>query len=299
MNKNNNNKWFSLPLALGLVILISLLAFSILEYIIPFSRDIKWIENSSKAYYQANIWIEEWLYNIYERNNSWSINQKTEYFDNIFSWSINSKYSTFSSWSVLPPAWEWNSEYDKDWNIISSGDPIQLSIWGWDFNTSDNLDITFRMPSIYNSDTLSWSTFFPYIWIVNWQLSWNSDSLNSSWSIINANQINLQTTINFNNLQWINLNWDQWVDEIFSTFYNNNCISNLCSLKLSLINKIETTDWVSIPYLEWKLTSWFSIIPTRYSKIESSGKSYWYKKDLKIRIPSNTINEAFDFTIFQ
>ena len=68
-----NNKWSSLLLAMWLVMITSLLAFAILEYIIPFSREIKWIENSANAYYQANSWIEEALYSVYIRNNSWAI----------------------------------------------------------------------------------------------------------------------------------------------------------------------------------------------------------------------------------
>ncbi len=45
-----------------LVLISSLFAYTILEYMIPFSKNIKWIENSSKSYYQANNWIEMGLY---------------------------------------------------------------------------------------------------------------------------------------------------------------------------------------------------------------------------------------------
>lgn len=301
----NNKSWFSLPLAMGIVIIISLLASSILEYIIPFWKDIKWVENASNAYYLANSWIEEGLYNVYVRNNSWIIDNKTEYSDIDFSWNINSKYNTSSSWTILPPEWEWNSEYDKDWNIISSWKPIQLSIWNWDFNYNfDDLEIMFRIPDLNkdwdNNDlSLSWGTLA----IVNWQLSANNNILNASWSIIKADQIDWNM-LTLDNFQWIDLNWNETSDQIFDRFYEDNCdeTNSWCILKFSIVNKLETDDIIDsiiVPYLEWKLTIWSSIIPLRYSKIESSGKSYGYKKNLEVKVAGNTVNEAFDFTVFQ
>ena len=298
MNNNNNNKWFSLPLAMGIVIVISLLAFTILEYIIPFSRDIKWVENSSKAYYQANSWIEEWLYHIATRVDEVEEKAKNE------SWNIAIQYNTFSSGSLLPPSWEWNSEYDKDWNTISSWNPIQLSIWNNYFNNwADYLIIKFRIPDLNedwdNTDlTLSWWT----LPIVNWQLSASNNTLNASWSIIRANDIKW-TEITLDDLQWVDLNWNETPDEKIWNFYNSNCWAwSWCTLKFSVVNKLETDDIIDpiiIPYLEWQLTTWDSIIPLRYSKIESSWKSYWYKKDLEVKVASQTVNEAFDFTVFQ
>lgn len=296
-----NNKWFSLPLAMWLVIIISLLAYSILEYIIPFSRDMKWVENSSVAYYHANSWIEEWLYHISIRTD-----EKLEESKNYTNNNVGDKYNTFSSWTLLPPIWEWNSEYDKDWNVISSWNPIQLSIWNWYITWTDDIAIKFRIPDFNwdwdNNDlTLNWSSFPPYLPIVNWQLSASNNTLNASWSIIRANNIDW-TELIINNFQWVDLNWSETNNEIFSTFYSNNCNSwNDCTLKFSVVNKLETDDIdpIIIPYLEWQLTTWDNIIPLRYSKIESSWKSYWYKKDLEVKVPSQTVNEAFDFTVFQ
>jgi hypothetical protein len=287
---NNNKKWFSLPLAMGIVIIISLLAFTILEYIVPFSRDIKWVENSSKAYYKANSWIEEWLYHIATRVDEIEEKDKNE------SWNIATQYNTFSSWSILPPPLEWNSEYDNNWNTISSWNPIQLSVWGVE---SSEFKIIFRMPSIYDSKTLNGSEFNPYLPIINWQLSASTNTLNASWSIISADTIQNKTEIELGivTFKWSDLNW---TEISFYDFYNLNCwVLYECTLKFSVVNKLETTDSVIVPYLEWQFTSWSSIVPLRYSKIESSGKSYWYKKDLEVKVPSQTVNEAFDFTVFQ
>lgn len=297
-----NNRWVSLPLAMWLVMIMSLLAFAILEYIVPFSREIKWVENSSSAYYQANSWIEEWLYDVYIRNNSWVIDNRDEFFED-YSWeSIDNKYITTSSWNILPPLWEGNSEYDSDWNIISLWNPIQLSVWDWYIDS--DFEIAFRVPNLDNNaltnETLSWTN----IPIVNWQLSWSSNTLNASWSIIMWSEI-LESKDNFdNNIDiWLD-EWSEldWTNISFDDFYSNNCLLWFkCILKFSIVNKLELDDIdeIIVPYLEWRIITWDNIIPLRYTKIESSGKSYWYKKDLEVKVAWPTVNEAFDFTVFQ
>ena len=71
------------------------------------------------------------------------------------------------------------------------------------------------------------------------------------------------------------------------------------------VNNLElNSDNVVVPYLEWQmqLDSGMDLdnnIPLRYTRIESGGKSIWYKKELDIRVPTKTVNQAFDFTVFQ
>lgn len=302
---NKDKKWFSLPLAMWLVIIISLLAITILEYIIPFSRDIKWVENSSKAYYQASSWIEEWLYYVYERNGSWSIDNTGEDWNEL-TWSakIDYGYNTTSSGIILPPDSEWNSEYDAYWNIISAWNPVQLSIWDWGITT--NFKVAFRVPNLDNSnivvETLSWWTLA----MVNWQLSASNDTLNSSWSIIQAKDV-LDSDDIFSDFVLWNKNWIilDWSVDSFDNFYRNNCNNSWsgCTLKFSVVNKLKTdnlTNSVIIPYLEWRIElDSTKNIPLRYTKIESSWKAIGYRKDLEVKVASNTVNEAFDFTIFQ
>jgi hypothetical protein len=57
---------------------------------------------------------------------------------------------------------------------------------------------------------------------------------------------------------------------------------------------------VNIPYLEYKikLNDTYKI-PLRYSRIKSYGKSYGFQKHLEVKVPQQTTNEAFDFTVFQ
>ncbi len=299
----NNKKWFSLPLAIWLVIIISLLALSILEYIVPFSKDIKWVENGAKAYYQANSWVEEWLYHIYTRADEVAEKYK------VFSWNASLEYKTISSGSLLPPAWEWNSEYDNDWNTISSWNPIQLSIWNWYVNDWSMVDVYFRVPDLdrdwaSGDKALSWGT----LPIINWQLSADNNTLNASWSIITSNDIcsSNESSCDFLILydsQWVDLNWNEWPDQKFDKFYEDNCdwTSSWCTLKFSIINKLETDDTtpISIPYLEWKIDTDTNVIPLRYTKVEASGKAYGYKKNLEVKVATQTVNEAFDFTVFQ
>jgi len=264
----NNNKWFSLIIAIWIVIVITLLAFTVLEYIIPFSRDIKWVENSSVAFYQANNWLEVWLYNVSKRNYWWG-DTRDEFYKNMDPWNQSYTYSTESSWSVLPPDWEWNSEYDLDRNTIYSWNPIQLVIWNWYFDTfSDVFKLDFKVPNLDNkwwtTEVLSWAS----LPIVNWQLSSSSSSLNSSWSIITADVVN-GSEFEMNTKEWSELSW---IEISFVDFYDANCNGTLswCVLKFSIINKLETDDGVAIPYLEWKINVEDSIIPLRYTKIVSS-----------------------------
>ena len=283
----NNKKWFSLPMAMGIVILITLLSITLLEYIVPFSRDIKSVENSSVAYYGANSWIEEWLYHLSER--TW----ESDEWNQDYSWRVSNYYKTYSSWSLLPPLWEWNSEYDIDWNTISAWNPIQLSIWNWYINPVTNIDIMFRVPDLDNSwpATLSWWS------IINWQLSWLNETLNAWISIIKVSDIWLWS-INMLGINWIDLNW---VSTPFATFYNANCntVSSRCILKFSVVNKLETINSILIPYLEWQLEVWTNTIPLRYTKINWWWKANWFKKELDIKVATETVNEAFDFTVFQ
>jgi Tfp pilus assembly protein PilX len=62
MRQSNKNA-FALIIAMGLVIFMVLIAFFILEYMVPFSRNTKGIENASRAYYQAESAIENALKN--------------------------------------------------------------------------------------------------------------------------------------------------------------------------------------------------------------------------------------------
>jgi len=280
-------KAFSLILAMILVLIMSLIAFFLLEYMIPFSKNTKWIENTSKAYYQAEGAIEQALRFV----NIDRVSYSSESGSIMSSNAIWNTFSMVASWTSLPENLNWNSEYDKNFDIIRSWDPIQLEVWN---NSLSNLNITFKVPDLNSSwtETLSWSD------IVNWQLNSETESLNAwVWNFITAANINSISNIALWWKTWIKLDW---TNQIFSAFYTANCsVWHKCTLKLSVINKLElSTNNIPVPYLEWKITTSNSI-PLRYTSIKSAWKSYGFKKELEVRIPQQTVNEAFDFSVFQ
>lgn len=288
----NNKKAFSLVVAIWLTIIMSLLAFFMLEYIIPFSKNIKGIENSVWAYYQAETAVEDALYFV-NTQPLW-----TETNSSFSSDLIDNELKIIATGSVLPIPWEWNSDFDPDWNIIRIGDPIQLEIWWWWIDWSNiNTWFKFRVPDLdsENNETLSWWTS-P---IINWQLNSNNDSLSASWTWITATDINEVDEIDFlddSHREGRKLDWEILS---FPSFYNDNCWSwSWCILKLTVISKLELDNNIPVPYIEWQ-SSFDSSIPLRYTNIEASWKSYGFKKDLKVKVPQQTVNEAFDFTVFQ
>ncbi len=301
-----NKKAFSLVIAMWIVLVSTLLAYTILEYIVPFSKNVYWVWNSAKAYYNANKGVEKWLYFFSTRGDA-NIMKEV---------SISSTWytvNTFSSGSVLPKPWEWDSEYDSNWNTISVWSPIQLSVW-YGFVDLNDLNIYFRTPEINGSrwDLRTGS------WYISWQISSSTGSLNSnSWSVINESGMDVDAwkSVSIKNLEWTSYDsfWNQVngieIEDIFGSapysgvaWFNCSDVSQKCILKFSLIDALETTSWNPIPYLEWKVEDGSSpadSLPLRYSIIESVWKSRNFWRELKVRHPQSTLNQAFDFAVFQ
>jgi hypothetical protein len=299
MKKNKNAS--SLIIAIWLVAVSIMVAYIIMEYMIPFLRNIKWVENSTSSYYHAYSWLERGLYFFSTR--SWNLewSDKGEPF---YSWDYNVdngyEYKTTSSWKTLPAEWTWDSEYDLDYNTISMWNPIQLSVWyGYIQNTADiwNLEIYFKVPNLNLSinERINWQSQDN---VINWQLSSNDKTLNSiPDSLIKVEKIN-NSAISIWSLDGILIDWTL---QTFSTFFSTNCISTTsrCILRFSVINPLkEATSKANIPYLEWRIKSPTGI-PLRYSRIASTWKSYGFSKTLEIRVPQDTVPEALDFTVFQ
>ena len=68
---------------------------------------------------------------------------------------------------------------------------------------------------------------------------------------------------------------------------------------MSLVRELLLTNGNRIPYLEYQIDFWTFTVPQRYTRIQASGKAYGFKKDLEVNIPQTTLNQAFDFTVFQ
>ncbi len=292
------NAWaFSIVLAMILVIIMLLVAYNLLDMLIPFSKNTKGIENASNAYYQS-YWAVEKSINFIAKNSIWS-STWTSMSTNSIWYSI----SMDSSGTTIPKAWNWNSEFDTAWNRIWPGEPIQLYI-NW---TQTFKKFRFRVPDLNNnwafdwaSETLSWNSSFP---IINWQISGSWLTLNASWSQIMADKIWTiwwTSDIDLSWYTWLDLNWSWYT---LSSFYSdptllNKCTSDPCSLKLSIINQLSTNNWTQIPYLEYQI-DFDTAVPQQYVDITSEWKSYWFKKTINTKYRVDTTSEAFDFTVFQ
>jgi len=291
----NNKKWFSLVIAIVMVIVMSLMAWYILAYIMPFAKNTKSIEQSVSAYYLADSAVEEALHSI--KNTLWK-----EFPNPMEATATWYSIQMTASWTIMPVPGQWNSEYDSDYNIIRAWEPIQIEVWKNSVNLSD-FDIIFRVPDLNWDDSydeeLKKQKDSKNIKYVNWQLSSEIDVLNSSESQFESDDIKNWEDITFftsPDMKGFGLNKAVTTLE---NFYGNKCGDNWCILKMSIINKLELTDWTSVPYLEWKIKTWDSAIPLRYTIIETTWKSYEFQKKLKVRVPQQTVNEAFDFTVFQ
>lgn len=275
---------------MSLTVAMTLLAYFFLSYILPFARDIKWIENTSSSYYEAYSWIEDAMYFIKTRTDL------TQEYSTTSSASAWYSFSTTSSWNIIPTPSKWNSEYDSNFDRISYNEPLQLEVWKlWSISWS-NVRFYFKVPSISSNKTLSWWTT-P---VINWILSSATNSLISTWSYITANDINTNNwtiAFTFDTKVWAKLDNTA---QTFQWFYTDNCTWSKCSLKISIISDLTlSTVWTLLPYLEYKIDFGSTMAPLRYTKIDSKWQSYWFSRDLDVSVSQQTVNQAFDFAVFQ
>ena len=189
-----NRNWSALIVALVIMTLLTMMSTVFFEKIYRFSQRSEWIENSNIAYYKSLGIIEEALY--------------TGWVDKYTPWNIanNSRGSTSNSGSkitvntggvLMPLSGKWNSPYNKDYNIISIGQPVQIVI-PQGINWS-NVNFEFRVPIILgNTSTgLAWASSSGYIL---WTLASSGVSLFASgetnifkWSELNIPNMKIAT----------------------------------------------------------------------------------------------------------
>ena len=308
MITKNNKQWFSILLAMWITLVTGMIAILILEFIIPFSRNIKWVENSSAAFYQSYSGIEEAMWFI-SQNDLWDEDEQLFVQAN----PQDTAYSVESMTSIIPPAWKGNSEYDSNWNRFDNNFPIQLAITDPNIDFS-NVDFTFRIPvELDDGNDIEWNDALqPYI--INWIITGISNPDNVKW-----NWDDIPVVLNGINDQLIRKDevWDigiwiwsrngrtiDWDTCSVTEFTTNSCswISNIydVTLKMSLVDQlILDTNNKSIPYLEYQINFRGDSIPGRYTQIETSGKSYGFRKNMDIKVPQQATNQAFDFAVFQ
>jgi hypothetical protein len=274
---------------------------------IPFSRNIKGIENASQAFYESYAWVENSLLSIYLAD-IWEDDSKP------FTSSVNQDYSytVTSSGTTIPLAWKWTSEYDSNWNKISQDTPIsiflgknRLSTW-W----PDRIRLSLRVPDFDGDWSLeNLKTSDGDDDIILWQLSSTTDSISSrSGSLVTESDINsdLDEVFLWNSTplsRWVLLNGN---NSTFVSFYTNasqwacNVTSNECVLKISIINPLISDNLGSstIPYLEYQIHT-DTVIPLSQSYVTSEGKSFGFTKKLELVVPQQSTSSAFDFTVLQ
>jgi len=214
----------------------------------------------------------------------------------LYSWIYNSIWDDIvANGSQVPLNSTWNSEYDNNFNTLSPGNPIQLEVWDGMVSNWNTVSFNIRVPN-----TTWWTSYSLFWWVepaVNWQLSTPSSTLNSDNTSITANEVNSASTISLSTRDGVDLDGNT---ERFRDFYSSNCTSWVsCILKLSLVSELVSTTGVSLPYLEYQISFWASNVPLRFIQINTSGKSYGFRKDLYIKVPQLTVWEAFDFTVLQ
>lgn len=305
-----NKKAMSLIVVMGIVLISSLLALSLMWLIFPFARSVIWIENSSRAYYQANSWIEQWLlkvkkiYSPENQNNSNlpEVKNGTDSF-----WY---KEKTIYLWNNEPAPGKWNS-VDKNFNILAVWEPIQME-FDW---TLEWVDLYIRPPrfdwitaKILSQDweyakknllsltltSIDWSSYFTY------PNPKNSETFFTSIKINNWAKWEGWNSTSFWNAIWLFYkNW-KTTEKDFLESMREICAKK-CIYKLSLVNDLISAENTKIllPYLEWKIVSRTKTIKLRYSEVNSEWRANWYVRNLNVRSPQNTVNEAFDFAVFQ
>lgn len=303
MRKTKNHAWFSLAFAMGIILSVSITIIYLLEYVMPFAKDTKGIEFSSNAYYQSNSAIENALFFV--ANNELGDESNDELNIWINSQSNQEKAVYTDLWfdivargNIIPPPGEGNSEYDPDWNRLSLGKPLQLEIW-WD--SWDTWNIEFRVP-----DTGIWRNIYlePKPWgILAWQITSDDATLNSASSYDRVENETLKTgkisDFNINAKSGTKLEGES---SSFQNFYETHCDDDTekCTLKISIINNLElnNSNKTPLPYLEYRISG-MQWAPLRYTRIRATWYSHGFQKDIYIKIPQQTVNEAFDFTVFQ
>ncbi len=284
------------------MILVTIITTVFLEVIWSSSQTVSWIEASNAAYYQASWLIEEQLIHpLVTKKSPWNIQPKIENF--ALTWRT---LNVFTGSNIMPANGRWNSPYDINYNIITLGDPLQIVIPEWiDWNS---VNFEFRVPKIDTSVSTWVSLNLANSWIILWTLWYIGSSLYASGetntfvgsdindpikkiSAFYGNTSNPWTNIQFNSFYADSTNqylWTSWVK----------CVNYACTLKLSMIRPITTSDGRSLPFLEYRIT-FNKVIPAQFMILDSVAYSYWFQRNRSIRIPQVTTNTALDFAVLQ
>lgn len=284
-----NKSWSALLISIFVTMIIIVIALYLLEKIIPFSGDIKGIENGNISYYRANTGLNEALLTMSGSDPS-------------IAWSngslINGSgrvYTITANGMTMPQLGQWNSEYDNNWAILGPGRPMQLVLSnGIDWSTTN---FSFRVPDLNRDNSWSDQILSGTGPIIQWTLSASWEVLQASGSQIMANDILLGSPISLESKNGLTISGSGYT---FKYFYDTNCAApKKCTLKLSLVNRLLLNDGVTTtPYLEFQ-AHFSSPIPLQTAVIETQWYAGGFRKNITRYIQQLTTSEALDFTVFQ
>lgn len=147
---SHNHRGSAMIIALIVLILLTLMSTVFIEKLIRFSEASDGIENSNIAYYNALGMIEETLYSpTVNKYTPWTVANS----GSILSTGKGRSMKVSTGSNAIPESGKGNSPYDKDYNIIALGEPVQIVIpdgittWG-------SISFTFKVP-ITDSGALS------------------------------------------------------------------------------------------------------------------------------------------------
>lgn len=286
--KHSSKTWFSIALAMWVILLLSLTGLYLVEYMIPFSRSVKWIENASQAFYESYAGVEESIFSVYDGNLG---NNHSRFHSD----DQDYEYNFLWSWDEIPAPWEWNVSNNLDYSRFSQNEPINLEVWNARFNNAgETIDLFLQIPNGVDFDA-------PYTdEIILLQLSWAGWSLTSaSGALLRESDVRSTSAIdilseNGTTLTGVNRTFRQYFSDLWCSDASTQCV-----LRASIIRPLISDSWDAlIPYLEYRLET-SKPIPYPNPLVTSQGKSFWFSKTLEVFIPQEATSSAFDFTVLQ
>ena len=294
-----NTRGSAILIALVVLIILTIMSTVFLEKLLGFAKASEGIENSNVAYYNALGIIEEALYTGWvDKYTPWMISNST-FWDTT---STGKSLTALTGGNTIPLPWNGNSPYDKNWNIISLGDPVQLVIPST--LTNNSLKFSFRIPKVESTQTSTGvNPALSTSGIIMWTFTSTGNSLFASgetnifrWMDLNGAQQTLELKNGTTNTGVL------MTFQSFYTAYKNACTNYKCTLKLSMLRSVstDTNANINIPFLEYKveLANW-DYLPQKFMKIEARGFAYGFMRSRIIEIPQITTNNALDFAVLQ
>jgi hypothetical protein len=299
-----SRKGSALLISLIVLTLVTVMSMVFFEKLFRFSQASEGIENSNIAYYKALWIIETAMYGVWvNKFTPWNVKDTTDWGTYLNSWAI---LEVTTGSTIMPDPGKWNSPYDSNYNIISLWEPVQLVIPDGLGNWAGVI-FQFRIPQISPTSSTGVSVWGSNSWYVLWTFA-------SSWaSLFASGEANI--------IRWFELDGanrdlstregrsNSWSSVAFQDFYNGpgflwagngaNCAWYQCTLKLSLLRPIPTTDTNrTVNFLEYKIT-FGTQIPSQYMNLRAEGFANGFLRQRSFQFPQITTNTALDFAVLQ